>query len=67
MSRAAKTSTPAKRTRKAPTRKKEVKWRKATIRFEESFFLEIRDKLAREERTLQGYIDYLVRRELGKD
>ena len=61
------TSTPAKRTRRAPARKKEVKWRKATIRFEESFFLEIKDKLAREGRTLQGYIDYLVRRDLEKD
>ncbi len=64
---AAKTSTPAKVTGNAPARKKEVKWRKATIRFEESFFLEIKDKLAREGRTLQGYIDYLVRRDLEKD
>jgi len=66
-SKAAKTSTPATGTRKAPARKKEIKWRKATIRFEESFFLKLKDKLAKEGRTLQGYIDYLIRRDLEKE
>ena len=56
---AVKTSSSAKSTKKAAAGKKEVKWIKATIRLEESFFLEIKDKLARKGRILQGYIDYL--------
>jgi len=40
------------------------KWRKVTVRFEESFFNRLKVKLAREGRTLQGYIDYLIRRDL---
>ena len=48
-------------------KKKDIKWRKATIRFEEGFFLKIKDKLAREGRTLQGYIEYLIRRDMEKD
>ena len=41
-----------------------TKWRKVTVRFEESFFNRLKVKLAREGRTLQGYIDYLIRRDL---
>ena len=48
-------------------KKKDIKWRKVTIRFEEGFFLKIKDKIAREGRTLQGYISYLVRRDMEKD
>jgi predicted DNA binding CopG/RHH family protein len=42
----------------------EAKWRKVTVRFEESFFNRLKVKLAQEGRTLQGYIDYLIRRDL---
>ena len=42
----------------------EAKWRKVTVRFEESFFKRLKVKLAQEGRTLQGYIDYLIRRDL---
>jgi len=42
----------------------EAKWRKVTVRFEESFFNCLKVKLAQEGRTLQGYIDYLIRRDL---
>ena len=45
----------------------QVNWRKVTVRFEESFFKELKVKLAREGRTLQGYIDYLIRRDLERD
>jgi len=41
-----------------------AKWRKVTVRFEESFFNRLKLKLAQEGRTLQGYIDYLIRRDL---
>ncbi len=64
---AAKATAQAKRAGRKPASKKEIRWRKATIRFEEGFFLEIKDKLAREGRTLQGYIDYLVRRDMERD
>ena len=42
----------------------EAKWRKVTVRFEEFFFKRLKVKLAEEGRTLQGYIDYLTRRDL---
>lgn len=42
----------------------EIKWRKVTVRFEENFFLQLKEKLRSEGRTLQGYIDYLIRRDL---
>ena len=42
----------------------EAKWRKVTVRFEQSFFNRLKVKLAQEGRTLQGYIDYLIRRDL---
>ena len=46
---------------------KQVNWRKVTVRFEEAFFRELKIKLAQEGRTLQGYIDYLIRRDLERD
>lgn len=39
----------------------QAKWRKVTVRFEESFFKRLKVKLAREARTLQVSIDYLIR------
>ena len=44
-----------------------AKWRRVTVRFEESFFKRLKVQLAQEGRTLQGYIDYLIRRDLEKD
>ena len=41
-----------------------VKWRKITIRFEENFFLNLKKKLRSEGRTMQGYIEYLIRRDI---
>ncbi len=43
---------------------KPVKWRKVTVRFEENFFLNLKRKLKSEGRTMQGYIEYLIRRDL---
>jgi predicted DNA binding CopG/RHH family protein len=44
-----------------------AKWRKVTVRFEESFFKRLKVKLVQEGRTLQGYIDYLIRRDLEQN
>ena len=44
-----------------------AKWRKVTVRFEQSFFNRLKVKLAQEGRTLQGYIDYLIRRDLEQN
>ena len=44
-----------------------AKWRKVTVRFEQSFFNRLKAKLARDGRTLQGYIDYLIRRDLEQN
>lgn len=41
-----------------------VVWRKITVRFEDRFFQSLKVKLKAEGRTIQGYIDYLIRKDL---